>query len=250
MKLKTLCLPMGVVFTLSVVLPLAQTRPVTFGSQGTSSTEAPYRNVQILMDTSPEQLQQIMQAMTASLGVECEYCHDLTDLGSDAIPAKTTAREMIRMMVGANKSYFEVLEAPSCWTCHRGAPTPETEPTIVLDRVNVVEGGAPFSVENRLSREVYDNVQNYGDLPANRLRQIMEDYSRDLGVGCDYCHVQGDWVDDSKLMKLLSRRMFEIQEGLESEYLGTEGALSCWTCHRGSALPETGLPPEILTAAP
>ncbi len=241
---------MGVVLALSIVLPNAQSGPTTFGPQGPPPFESQYENVQILMDAPPEQLQQIMQAMSTSLGVDCEYCHDPTDRASDANPTKGTAREMIRMVVDATESYFEVLEAPSCWTCHRGSPTPETEPAIVLDRLNVADGGGSFSSENRLSREVYGNVQNYGDLPANGLRQIMEDYSRDLGVGCDYCHIQGDWADDSMLMKLLTRRMFEIQEGLEREYLGSDGALSCWTCHRGTTLPETNLPPEILPAAP
>ena len=102
---------------------------------------------------------------------------------------------------------------------------------------------------HRLSREVYGNITNYGELPANRLREIMEAYSRDLGVGCDYCHIEGDWASDAKLMKLLSRRMFEIQERLVSDYLRSDPALSCWTCHRGNALPETNVPPEILPAA-
>jgi hypothetical protein len=246
MQLRKLFLPTAVVIAFSVVLVIAEGPRSSFGQQGPILGESGYQNVQILMDAPPEQLQQIMQAMSASLGVECEYCHDPADRASDANPLKGVAREMIRMVVGASESYFEVLEAPSCWTCHRGSPTPETEPAIGPLPVIPAVGGAPFSSENRLSGEVYGDVRNYRDVPANGLRQIMEAYSRDLGVGCDYCHVQGEWADDAKLMKLLSRRMFEIQEGLESQYLGTVGALSCWTCHRGNALPETNLPPEIL----
>ena len=84
-----------------------------------------YENVQVLFDAPPGQLQQIMEAMSASLGVTCEYCHDANDRASDANPVKETARDMIRMVVESSESYFEVLEAPSCWTCHRGSPTPE-----------------------------------------------------------------------------------------------------------------------------
>ena len=242
-------LPTGAVVALSVVLGIAAAERASFGQEGPPIQESPYENVQILMDAPPEQLQQIMQAISVSLGVECEYCHDAAGRGSDANPVKRTARDMIRMVVGAAERYFEVLEAPSCWTCHRGSPTPETEPAIVIDPVRLPSGGAPFSTENRSSGEVYENIRNYPDLPANGLRQIMEAYSRDLGVGCDYCHIQGDWADDTQLMKLLSRRMFEIQKDMESEYLGTSGAVSCWTCHRGNALPEGNLPPELLPAA-
>jgi hypothetical protein len=248
MKIKNSCLPTGVVVALSLVLGSATAERASFGQGGLPIRESPYENVQILMDAPPEQLQQIMQAISVSLGVECEYCHDAADRGSDANPIKRTARDMIRMVVGASESYFEVLEAPSCWTCHRGSPTPETEPAIEIDPVRLLSGGVPFSTENRPSGEVYGNIRNYPDLLATGLRQVMEGYTRDLGVGCDYCHVEGDWADDTKLMKLLSRRMFEIQEGMESEYLGTSGAVSCWTCHRGNALPESNLPPDLLPA--
>ena len=246
MNLKKPHFPTGFVVAISLALGLGEAPGAIIGLQGLPARDSGYQNVQILTDAPPEQMQQIMEAISVSLGVGCEYCHDPADPASDANPHKVTARQMIQMVISSSESYFEILEPPSCWTCHRGSPTPETESAIAPDPVSRATGGAPFSTEDRLSREVYGNIQNYGDLPASGLRRIMEAYSFDLGVGCDYCHIESDWANDAKLMKLLARRMFDIQEGLIRDYLSSDSVVSCWTCHRGNALPETSLPAEIL----
>ncbi len=220
------------------------------GQETPSFPDTPYENLQILTGAPPDQLEQIMGAIALSLGVECEYCHVTGNWASDERGAKETAREMMRMSAEIGETYFGVLEAPSCWTCHRGSPRPETQPFPALPAGALglpvgTAGALAFANEDTASGEVYVNIQNYTDLPASGLRGVMETYTRDLGVGCDHCHVEGDWASDEVLMKLVARRMFEIQQGLEGEYL-PEGALSCWTCHRGETLPETNLPPGLL----
>ena len=220
------------------------------GQETPAFPDAPYENLQILTGAPPDQLEQIMGAIALSLGVECEYCHVAGNWASDEREAKGTAREMMRMLADIDETYFGVLEAPSCWTCHRGSPRPETEPfpALPVGALNLPVGtgsALPFVDEDTSSGEVYVNIQNYTDLPARELRGVMETYNRDLGVGCDHCHVEGDWASDEVLMKRVARRMFEIQQGVGNEFL-SEGALSCWTCHRGEALPQTNLPGRLL----
>ena len=214
----------------------------------------PYQNVQVLMDAPAEQLALIMQATAGSLGVDCEYCHVGEAWHLDDPPAKRTARDMMRMLGSVSETYFEFLEVPSCWTCHRGSTVPQYEPNLetgalvapnpVVSAVFVPRG--VFSGETRPSGEVYENVQHHRDLPANELRGVMEGYSRALGVGCDHCHVEGDWGSDQLLTKLVAGRMFEIEVGMEREFFSSQDALSCWTCHRGQVTPEMSLPPDLM----
>lgn len=217
-----------------------------------SVVDFPYQNVQVLADAPPEQLALIMQATAGSLGVDCEYCHDAEAWHLDDQPAKRTARDMMRMLGSVSETYFETLEVPSCWTCHRGSTIPQYEPNLESDPLVAPNPGAPlvfvpagvFSEEIRPSSEVYENVQHYGELPANELRGVMEAYSRALGTGCDHCHVEGDWGSDQLLTKLIAGRMFEIEVGMEREFFSSRDALSCWTCHRGQVTPEMSLPTD------
>lgn len=47
-----------------------------------------------------------MQFISASLGVECEFCHDERDKDKDDKKTKKTAREMIRMVLAINQNSF------------------------------------------------------------------------------------------------------------------------------------------------
>ena len=219
-----------------------------------SGADAPYENVQVLIDVPPEQLELIMQAIAVSLGVDCEFCHDTQAWYRDDRPAKQTAREMMRMLEAVNQTYFETLDAPSCWTCHRGSTNPQHEPALESDPLSDPGLGPPsvfvppgvFSDETRRSDQVYENIQGHRDLPANGIRGVMEAYSLALGVGCEYCHVEGDWASDQMLTKLIARRMSEIEIGMESDFFESREALSCWTCHQGQITPDLSLPPELM----
>jgi hypothetical protein len=239
-----MCLSTAV--TLWIIAATIDTSQATLGQRGVPERVPLYENVEILVGTPPEQFDRIMEAISVSLGVECEYCHVSGDPASDVKAAKETARQMMRMAADAGTSYFEALEAPSCWTCHRGSPVPEAEPVSEAPGTTPRAIQSAFSNEDRLSGEVYGNIRQYEDLPANALLGVMEFYSRALGVTCDHCHVEGEWASDARLMKLMSRRMLEIGEALQREYFTTPGAVSCWTCHRGETLPQTNLPPGLL----
>ena len=62
-------------------------------------------------------------------------------------------------------------------------------------------------------------------------------YNRSLGVGCDYCHSANDFNDASKPTFDFARRMGRMVQGLNDGPLRALGGISCWSCHRGLAVP-------------
>jgi photosynthetic reaction center cytochrome c subunit len=91
------------------------------------STHAEQKNVKLLTNLTDAELQRTMNLMRASLGTHCDYCHVIQkewDFASDDKPAKTRAREMIRMVMEINRATFAGQAVVSCYTCHRGAVHP------------------------------------------------------------------------------------------------------------------------------
>jgi hypothetical protein len=62
--------------------------------------------------------------MSASLGVECEFCHVCDAFDKDDKQSKQTARRMIQMMSTLNTDQFHGERAVTCYTCHRGSAKP------------------------------------------------------------------------------------------------------------------------------
>ena len=93
------------------------------------------KNLQVLEFDSERDLKKYMKTVSKDLGVKCKYCHDLNDKSIDT-DHKIIAREMMRMQMDLNKSFFallgdslhvhEEMTQISCWTCHRGTKEPQT----------------------------------------------------------------------------------------------------------------------------
>ena len=193
-----------------------------------------------------------MRVYAAGLGVECTHCHVQLEWELDDVVSKGIARDMIRMVAEFPEGHFDGLRAPSCWTCHRGSVAPEINPddeTLSALRPNppAIPEPDPFSTEARPAGEVYENIQQYTEVPANQLRSVMQAYSTSLGVGCDHCHEVGDWASDEIYTKTVARRMFVILAGIEEQFFDGRQVLSCWTCHRGQeGTPRIMPPPDLL----
>jgi cytochrome c553 len=101
-----------------------------------------YKNLKILpKDISQDQLRKLMHGYNSALGVKCNFCHAASkdtsvhhpDFASDEKPEKEIARQMMKMTVKINKSFFEakhpsILDSTltvTCVTCHHGTPHPE-----------------------------------------------------------------------------------------------------------------------------
>jgi photosynthetic reaction center cytochrome c subunit len=89
-----------------------------------------FKNIQILKDMPADQLIPAMQFMTASLGVDCEYCHVEKAFDKDDKKTKGYARHMMEMMFNINKENFDNQRWVTCYSCHQGSPHPPSIPAI------------------------------------------------------------------------------------------------------------------------
>lgn len=93
-----------------------------------------YKNI-LVLDTLPaEDLMRTMHLMRASLGVRCDFCHDVDHYEADTKAAKITARRMIGMVLDLNARAFEGRPVVTCNTCHRGAIRPVAVPLLTQGR--------------------------------------------------------------------------------------------------------------------
>ncbi len=89
------------------------------------------KNLQVLPKTSSkEQVKAVMKAQAKALGVECDFCHEVPDMASDANEKKKIARQMMKMTEEINAKWLKgtikdpVKHAVTCNTCHMGKSEP------------------------------------------------------------------------------------------------------------------------------
>jgi len=105
--------------------------------------------------------------------------------------------------------------------------------------------------------QVRKNIQVLKGLPDSQLFLLMNFVGDSLGVNCDHCHVKGEknpqtgedtwlWERDDKKEKATGRDMMRMVLELNRTRFNREGAVTCYTCHRGSTRPErmAPLPPR------
>ncbi|PYQ97603.1 MAG: hypothetical protein DMF95_05290 [Acidobacteria bacterium] len=111
-----------------------------------------------------------MGLISANLGLDCADCHpnagtDRADFVIDT-PRKVTARRMVEMVAGINRTNFGGVQRVTCWTCHHGRITPST--TISLD--------AWYEAPNI---ELDDTVRQESGQPT--ADQVLDKYIQALG---------------------------------------------------------------------
>jgi len=89
-----------------------------------------FKNLQVLpKSSSKDQLKAIMKEQSKALGVECDFCHDVPDMASDANEKKKISREMMKMTAEINGKWLKGIKGAeknqvTCGTCHRGKDEP------------------------------------------------------------------------------------------------------------------------------
>jgi photosynthetic reaction center cytochrome c subunit len=99
----------------------------------TKTAAQEFKNIQVLKDIPADQLIPSMQFISASLGVECEYCHVERAFDKDDKKEKGFARHMMEMVMNINKDNFEGKRWVTCYSCHRGAAKPVSVPMITAE---------------------------------------------------------------------------------------------------------------------
>ncbi len=123
----------GILYLVVSLLPLygqatAQPKPLL--------AEDVFKNVQALKGIPVNQFMDTMGFFSAALGYNCTNCHGDQVLGNwekyaEETPLKRTARRMIQIANTINKTSFGGRQAVTCYTCHRGGPTPKATPSLL-----------------------------------------------------------------------------------------------------------------------
>ena len=117
--------------------------------QGQAASPVPlsdqiFKNIQILKGIPVDQFMDAMGMFSSSLGYDCSSCHS-QDIHYDraafatTTPLITRARAMMNMMNALNEANFGGRPRVTCFTCHRGSPSPEDVPSLALQYADVVD---------------------------------------------------------------------------------------------------------------
>jgi len=125
------------------------------------TAEEVYKNIVQLKGTPADQLQAAMQFISASLGVDCEFCHVQGDFASDDKAAKKTARTMMAMTAMINKEAFHGRQQITCESCHRGATRPVSTPPVLEADESLKPPTPPASVAGATAPTADQIVEKY-----------------------------------------------------------------------------------------
>ena len=130
--------------------------------------EQVYKNIVQLKGTPADQLPAAMQFISASLGVDCAFCHVEGKPEADDKRAKVTARNMIAMQMNINKESFNGRTQVTCYSCHRGATNPVAVPVVM-------------ATEGEMRTAMANAAPAAGGAPAPTADQILEKYLAAVG---------------------------------------------------------------------
>ena len=119
--------------------------------------EQAFKNIIQLKGTPSDQLLPAMTFITASLGVECTFCHVEGKMELDDKETKKTAREMMAMTAALNKNSFGGHREVTCYSCHHGSEHPASTPA-------VLESDLPAHPEQHAARPAAGEGPNAGEI--------------------------------------------------------------------------------------
>jgi photosynthetic reaction center cytochrome c subunit len=154
--------------------------PQSTTSQSAKTAEQVYKNIEVLKGVPAGQVIPAMQFITASLGVECTFCHVEGHFEKDDKEPKQIARDMMQMTFALNKNNFQGHRDVTCYSCHRGAPNPLTIPVVGNEsQPNPAASVAAGAAGNAGSA----NSAMAPKLPANlpTVTQLLDNYVRAVG---------------------------------------------------------------------
>ena len=89
--------------------------------------------------------------------------------------------------------------------------------------------------------QAYQNVQVLGDLSPDEFNRLMASITEWIAPkeGCNYCHNPENMASDAVYTKVVARKMLQMTRNINTNWgphVGKTG-VTCWTCHRGNAVP-------------
>jgi hypothetical protein len=127
---------------------------------GTITAGQKFKNIKVLNDMPADQMGKVMNIMSASLGVDCNFCHiSETEFDKDGKKEKDIARKMIAMTFMLNKDFFDGKLEVTCNTCHQGREHPAS--AISLPSLMSQQPTARKPAENENKLRVDTILDNY-----------------------------------------------------------------------------------------
>lgn len=121
----------AIVIGISFFMLMAAKKPTALAQTNSPQTAGQkFKNIKVLNDMPADQLGKVMNIFSASLAVDCNFCHVEGDFSKDDKKEKSTAREMIKMTLALDKEYFRGRPEVSCNTCHSGHEHPQSIPNL------------------------------------------------------------------------------------------------------------------------
>ncbi|MFV0387162.1 MAG: c-type cytochrome [Pyrinomonadaceae bacterium] len=117
-------LKVAIVGLVALIFAVFEIQRATMQTKQVETAGEKFKNIKVLNEMPADQMGKVMSMMSASLGVECGYCHINADFASDENKKKEEAREMLRMTFEINKQFFKGRPEISCNSCHNGAEHP------------------------------------------------------------------------------------------------------------------------------
>jgi photosynthetic reaction center cytochrome c subunit len=108
---------------------------------------------------------------------------------------------------------------------------------------STVAPAQPADQRPKMAEDVFKNIQVLKGIPVNEFMDTMGFFSAALGLNCTGCHVAESLQDLDKFAedvprKRTARRMISMVQGIDKANFGGRRALTCYTCHRGTQVPE------------
>jgi hypothetical protein len=89
----------------------------------------------------------------------------------------------------------------------------------------------------KTTEQVYKNIKVLTGVPAEQLIPAMQFITGSLGVGCNFCHVEGHFDQDDKKPKEIARKMMTMMFAINKDNFGGHREVTCNSCHNGSPKP-------------
>ncbi len=94
-----------------------------------------------------------------------------------------------------------------------------------------------------LAGNAYQNLKVLNGVSKDRFDHLMAEITQWVAPpeqGCNYCHNPANLASDEKYTKVVARRMLQMTRTINSKWAShvQETGVTCYTCHRGNAVPE------------
>ena len=135
--------------------------------------EEVFKNIQVLKGIPADQLFPTMQFISASLGVECEFCHVHDAFEKDDKKPKQRARKMMEMMFTINADNFDGHRQVTCNSCHRGSMHPVAIPAVMAEESKMAMGAPHGPDAEKKATQSTENAAPTADQLFDRYVQAL-----------------------------------------------------------------------------